>query len=134
MMSLNLSCSPDKREKRIFFLLGPSALLPSMLTTENDTYFLQSPSQDSGGPITCGLSNHSGILLLLASGTHSPWTSVLFSGYPYSESKGHGSKDRDKPEFTAHCCHHSGLLVYPPAGPSPDIGLLPSTPVYTQLT
>ncbi|MXQ96867.1 hypothetical protein E5288_WYG009927 [Bos mutus] len=35
---------------------------------ENDTYFLQSPSQDSGGPVTCGLSNHSGILFLLASG------------------------------------------------------------------
>ena len=42
MMSLNLSCSPDKREKSIFFLLGPSALLHSVLTTENDTYFLQS--------------------------------------------------------------------------------------------
>lgn len=68
MMSLNLSCSPDKREKSIFFLLGPPALLPSMLTTENYTYFLQSPSQGSGGPITCGLSNHSGILFLLASG------------------------------------------------------------------
>lgn len=112
-----------------FFCWVPSALLSSISTTEGYSYFLHSPSQDSGGPITSSLSNHSSILVLAALKSYILlWTLLLFPEIPLLGKQGSREQRQchgEKPKFIACCCHPSGLPVYLLAGPSHEISPLP---------
>lgn len=70
LMTLNLSCSPDRREKAPFFFLLPPPPPLSLPCWPQKAIPVSSrvPARDSGGPINSGLCGHSSIPSLLASG------------------------------------------------------------------